>query len=363
MELKQILDESIAKKASDIYLKAGSPPALRIDGELNFHGDKKLSSLETAEIAEKLFNENQSKRFKEGSEIDFSFEYGGDTRFRANIFLQKGNVSLVLRRISNIVPNFEELHLPYVLEKLSAEKRGLILITGTAGSGKTTTLAAIIDYINRKRPAHIVTIEDPIEIVHQDKRSIIEQREIGTDTQSYTTALRHVVRQAPDVILIGEMRDLDTVKTALSAAETGHLVLSTLHTIDALETINRIIDFFPEREDQQIRQILAGSLRGIVSQRLIQKSDGEGRAPAVEIFIATSTIRNYIIERDKTREIPKIMAKSNYDGMQTFDQSLLQLYQKDLITMEEALANATSVNDLRLAIQQAGNFKPAESRT
>lgn len=354
MELKRILDESISKKASDIYLKVGSPPALRIDGKLVFSNDEKLAESDTDKVTKQLLNENQLRFFNEGNEIDFSFEHDSNTRFRANVFLQKGHTSLVLRRLSNLIPGFEELNLPPILEKLAEEKRGLILITGTAGSGKTTTLSAIIDHINNKRPAHVVTIEDPVEIVHSDKQSIIEQREIGTDTKSYSAALRCVVRQAPDVILIGEMRDLDTVKTALSAAETGHLVLSTLHTIDALETINRIIDFFPEREDQQIRQILAGSLRGIVSQRLIDKIDGSGRVPAVEIFITTPTIRNYIVERDKTREIPKIMAKSNYDGMQTFDQSLLYLYKKGFITVDEALANATSVNDLRLTIQQSG---------
>lgn len=354
MDINTILNESISNKASDIYIKVGSPPTLRVDGTLHPLGSEPLSAEQTLNYAKAIFNEKQLKHFDDGNEVDFSFEHDGSTRFRANVFLQRGYTSIVLRRLSNVIPDFHELLLPPAIEKLAHEKRGLILVTGTAGSGKTTTLAAMIDYINANTAKHIVTIEDPIEIVHSDKKSVIDQREIGSDTESYLTALRHVVRQAPDVILIGEIRDLETIKIAISAAETGHLVLSTLHTIDALETINRIIDFFPEREDSQIRQILAGSLRGIISQRLIAIEGDKGRVPSVEVFIATPTIRSYIIEKEKMREIPKIMAKSGYDGMQTFDQSLLDLYKRKLISMDDALANATSVNDLRLAIQQAG---------
>lgn len=354
MDINEILDKSISRGASDIYIKVGVPPVLRVHGNLEPLGDAGLTPEQTVRYAKGLFNDKQLHEYEDGKEIDFSFEHGGDTRFRANVFLQRGYTSLVLRRLSNVIPDFNELNLPPALEKFTHEKRGLVLVTGTAGSGKTTTLATIIDYINRNTAKHIVTIEDPIEIVHTDKKSIIEQREIGTDTQSYNQALRHVVRQAPDVILIGEIRDLDTIKIALSAAETGHLVLSTLHTIDTMETINRILDFFPEREDQQIRQILAGSLKGIVSQRLITKSGAAGRVPAVEVFITTPTIKSYILEKEKMREIPKVMAKSSYDGMQTFDQSLLDLYKKKLISLDDALANATSVNDLRLSIQQSG---------
>lgn len=354
MDIKNILDESIANNASDIYIKVGVPPTLRVDGILHPLQTDSLTAEQTIGYAKTLFNDNQLSRFNNGKEVDFSFEHTSNTRFRANVFLQRGYTSLVLRRLSNDIPEFNELFLPPAVQKLADEKRGLILVTGTAGSGKTTTLAAIIDYINRNSSKHIVTIEDPIEIVHQDKKSVIDQREIGSDTDSYSSALRHVVRQAPDVILIGEIRDLDTISTALSAAETGHLVLSTLHTIDALETINRILDFFPEREDQQVRQILAGSLRGIVSQRLLAREGSAGRVPAVEIFISTPTIKSYMLEKEKMREIPKMMAKSGYDGMQTFDQSLLDLYRRQLISLDDALANATSVNDLRLAIQQAG---------
>lgn len=354
MDLKTVLDASITNNASDIYIKVGVPPTLRIDGVLHPMQTDGLTAEQTYNYAKSLFSEKQLAQFDDGAEVDFSFEHDANTRFRANVFLQRGYTSLVLRRLSNEIPNFHDLLLPPAIEKLAAEKRGLILVTGTAGSGKTTTLAALIDFINASTAKHIVTIEDPIEIIHRDKKSVIDQREIGTDTESYTSALRHVVRQAPDVILIGEIRDLDTIKTALSAAETGHLVLSTLHTIDALETINRILDFFPEREDQQVRQILAGSLKGIVSQRLIAREGNKGRVPAVEVFIATPTIKSYMLEKEKMREIPKIMSKSGYDGMQTFDQSLLDLYKRQLISLDDALVNATSVNDLRLAIQQAG---------
>jgi twitching motility protein PilT len=353
MELIDILNEGAAKDCSDIYLKAGAPPTLRIDGELvPISAAPVLSKDDTYNIAKLMMNEERLNRFDQGEEIDFAYEVEGLSRFRVNCFRQRETTAIVMRRLSNEIPDFKTLGLPPVVEKLAMGKRGLVLVTGMTGSGKTTTLASMINYINETRACHIVTIEDPIEITFKDKKSLIEQREIGNDTRDFGTALKYVLRQAPDVILLGELRDLETVEAALQAAETGHLVLATLHTINTIETINRLIDFFPEREDSQIRQTLAGSLRGIISQRLIQKKDGKGRVPAVEIFIANLTIRSCILEKNKMHEIPKIMAKSGYDGMQTFDQSLLRLYQDGVISMEDALANANSPNDLKIQISQ-----------
>lgn len=352
VNLNEILKESVEKESSDVYFKVGTPPTLRIDGELVQMDAQPLSKEDTYNVARQMMNEERLKRFDEGNEVDFAYELDGVSRFRVNVFLQRETTAIVMRRLSNEVPDFKSLGLPPAVEKLALEKRGLVLITGMTGSGKTTTLASMINYINETRACHIVTIEDPIEVTFKDRKSLIEQREVGNDTHDFNTALKYVLRQSPDVILLGELRDLETIKVALQAAETGHLVLGTLHTINTTETINRIIDFFPEREDSQIRQTLAGSLKGIISQRLISKKDGKGRVPAVEIFIANLTIRSYILEKSKMMEIPKIMEKSEYDGMQTFDQSLLKLYVDGLISMEDALANANSPNDLKIKILQ-----------
>lgn len=352
MDIYAILKEGVNKACSDIYIKAGAPPTLRIDGELVPIDAPVLTAEETYSMAIKLMGQEKAKKYNTGVEVDFAFEREGLSRFRVNVFKQRETTSMVLRLLPQEIPDFLSLGLPASVEKLANERRGLILVTGTTGSGKTTTLASIINYINATRPCHIVTIEDPIEITYKDKKGLIEQREIGNDTQSYASALKYVLRQAPDVILLGEMRDLETVQAALQAAETGHLVLSTLHTINATETLNRLIDFFPEREVQQVRQTLAGCLKGIVSQRLIQRVDGNGRIPAVEIFISNLTIRSYILEKQKMQEIPKIMAKSEYDGMQTFDQSLLMLYNEEIISMNDALQNANSPNDLKVQMSQ-----------
>jgi twitching motility protein PilT len=264
---------------------------------------------------------------------------------------QRGSVGLVLRRVQSEIPSFEELGLPPVVRKLAEHERGLVLVTGPTGSGKTTTLGSMIDYINATQKKHIVTIEDPIEILHADKASIVNQREIGTDTSDFHAALKRVLRQDPDVILVGEMRDIETVKTALTAAETGHLVFSTLHTISATDSVNRIIDFFPPHEQRQVRMSLGGSLRGIVSQRLVERRGG-GRIPAVEILVATGRIFDKIVNADETNEIEQIIAEGEYYGMQTFDQSLLGIYSEGLVELREALAASTSPHDLRLMIEQ-----------
>jgi twitching motility protein PilT len=298
-------------------------------------------------------DERQVQTFENHSEVDFAYSLSGVGRFRVNVFHQRGSVAMTLRRVSTERSSFEELGLPPVVRQLADEPRGLVLVTGTAGSGKTTTLAAMIDHINSSREGHIVTIEDPIEVLHQDKRCIVNQREIGIDTESYADALRHVVRQDPDVILIGEMRDHETVSAALTAAEIGNLVFSTLHTIDATETINRIIDFFPPYQQKQIRLMLASTLRGIISMRLIPSING-GLVPAVEVLVMTGTVREYVIDPEQTYKIRDAMDEGEYYGMQTFDQSLLTLYRDGRITLDDAMAMAYNAHDFKIKVRQLG---------
>jgi twitching motility protein PilT len=294
----------------------------------------------------------QKQKFKDNLEIDIAYSVPGLGRFRCNVFQQRGTVGLVLRVIPVKILTVRELGLPMVLEKICQEQRGLILCTGTTGSGKSTTLAAMIDYINSQRCEHIITIEDPIEFLHRDKKSIVNQREVEVDTRSFASALRSALRQDPDVILVGEMRDYETIETAITAAETGHLVLSTLHTLDATETINRIISVFPPHQQKQIRLQLSGVLKAVISMRLVPRADGHGRVPAVEVMIATPFIRDCIINKDKTKLIHEAIAAgvSQY-GMQTFDQSIFQLYKKELITYDEALRRASNPDEFKLKIQ------------
>ncbi|HTK16617.1 MAG TPA: PilT/PilU family type 4a pilus ATPase, partial [Acidimicrobiia bacterium] len=302
-------------------------------------------------IAFAIMPKQRAEEFIATSEADFAYSVSGVGRFRVNVMRQRGSVGLVLRRVQSDIPSFEELGLPPVVRKLAEHERGLVLVTGPTGSGKTTTLGSMIDYINETQKKHIVTIEDPIEILHADKASIVNQREIGTDTTDFHAALKRVLRQDPDVILVGEMRDIETVKTALTAAETGHLVFSTLHTISATDSVNRIIDFFPPHEQRQVRMSLGGSLRGIVSQRLVERRGG-GRIPAVEILVATGRIFDKIVNAEETNEIEQIISEGEYYGMQTFDQSLLGIYSEGLVELREALAASTSPHDLRLMIEQ-----------
>jgi twitching motility protein PilT len=312
----------------------------------------RITPEEMLSMAFSMMTNRQKQKFKETAELDMAYGVAGLGRFRVNVFQQRGNVGMVLRVIPTKIRTAEELNLPVVLNRICEEQRGLVLDTGTTGSGKSTTLAAMIDRINATRAEHIITIEDPIEFLHRDKRSFINQREVEVDTASFSTALRAALRQDPDVILVGEMRDLETISTALLAAETGHLVLSTLHTLDATETVQRIIAVFPPPEQKQIRLQLAATLKAVLSQRLVQRADGKGRVPAVEVMITTAYIRDCIINPDKTRLIPEaIAAGTSQYGMQTFDQSLFDLFSRQLITYEEALLRATNPDEFKLRVQ------------
>ncbi len=353
MHINDLLKIATQRGASDLHLKVGSYPVLRINGKLTPLTElKKLMQEDTIAMAFSLMNARQKQKFKENLEIDIAYSVPGLGRFRCNIFQQRGTVGLVLRVIPVKIRTIKELLLPKVIEKICEEQRGLVLCTGTTGSGKSTTLAAMIDYINSTRTEHIITIEDPIEFLHRDKKSIINQREIGVDTMDFATALRGALRQDPDVILVGEMRDYETIETALTAAETGHLVLSTLHTLDATETINRIISVFPPHQQKQIRLQLAQVLKAVISMRLVPKADGKGRVPAVEIMRVTPYIRTLIEDKEKTKVIHDAIERgtSQY-GMQTFDQSLYFLYKQGLITLEEALRRASNPDEFKLKIQ------------
>ncbi|MCP4146869.1 MAG: type IV pilus twitching motility protein PilT [bacterium] len=350
MNIDDLLKIAVERKASDLHLKVGNHPVLRVDGLLNPLVElKRLMPEDTIAMAAAMMNKGQKEKFKSDHEIDMAYSVQGLGRFRCNVFQQRGAVGMVLRVITTQVKSISDLNLPLVLQKISDERRGMILVTGTTGSGKSTSLAAMIDYINTHRVDHIITIEDPIEYLHRDKKSIVNQREIGQDTNSFASALRSSLREDPDVILVGEMRDLETIETALMAAETGHMVLSTLHTLDAPETINRIISIFPPHHQKQIRIQLASVLKAIVSQRLIPRADGEGRVPAVEILVTTPFIQDCIITPEKTKLIKDSIAQgvSQY-GMQTFDQSLYFLYQRELINYDEALKWCTNPDEFKL---------------
>ncbi len=352
MQLNDILKVAIKAGSSDIHLKAGLPPVFRIDGSLvPYKEAPRLSPDMVNQMAFGIMNQSQQKKFKENSEIDLAYGVPGLGRFRVNVFQQRGTIGIVFRVIPFGINTVEQLHLPKVIERIAMEPRGLILVTGTTGSGKSTTLAAMIDFINSQRTTHIVTIEDPIEFLHRDKKSIVNQREVGFDTNSFAVALKSALRQDPDVILVGEMRDFETIETALTASETGHLVLSTLHTIDATETITRIVTAFPPYQQAQIRLQLSTIIKGIVSQRLVPRADGRGRVPAVEVLVSTARIRECIADKDKTREISDAITKgfTTY-GMQSFDQSLMVLYRKELITFEEALRQSSNPDDFKLKV-------------
>jgi len=353
MDVNELLKEAHGQGASDLHLKVGTHPILRINGELSpLSTENRLTQADTLKIAFAVMSPGQREIFKKRNDIDLAYSVPGLGRFRCNIFIQRGTVGLVFRVIPMRIPTIEELLLPDIIKKISMETRGLILVTGTTGSGKSTTLAAMIDHINLNKTDHIITIEDPIEYLHRDKRSIINQREIGSDTESFSKAMRAAMRQDPDVILVGEMRDFETIQTALTAAETGHLVLSTLHTSDAAETVNRIISVFPPYQHKQVRIQLASVLKGIISMRLVPKADGKGRVPAVEVLIATATIKDCILDADKTKSINDAIAQGMlHYGMQTFDQSLFNLFRSGLITYEEALRRATNPDDFSLKVK------------
>ena len=362
MELNDILRVASKARASDIHMKAGLPPIFRRDSQLFPYKDAgRLAPEELGQIAREIMNPSQREAFERNHEIDMGYGVPGLGRFRLNVFQQRGTVGMVFRVIPMEVKSIRQLDLPNVVEELATEPRGLILVTGTTGSGKSTTLASMIDCINQKKTSHIITIEDPIEFLHRDKKSIINQREVGFDTLSFAGALKSALRQDPDVVLVGEMRDFETIETALVAAETGHLVLSTLHTVDAGETVHRIISVFPPYQQKQIRLQLASILRGIVSQRLVPRADGRGRVPAVEVMVATARVRECVEVAEKTKEIRQAIAEGfTTHGMQTFDQSLMGLLKRNLITYKEALRQSSNPDDF--ALKMSGISSTSDAR-
>jgi twitching motility protein PilT len=353
MHVNDLLTIAVEHGASDVHLKVGAPPMMRIAGALQPQpGMPRLSHEDTIALAAAIMPAGLRERFKAEQEVDLAYSAPGLGRFRCSVFQQRGTVGLVLRLIPALIRSIDDLSLPPVLTTIAEEERGLVLVTGTTGSGKSTTLAAMVDHINRHRSAHIITVEDPIEFLHKDYKSIVNQREVATDTRSFAHAMRSALRQDPDVILVGEMRDFETIETALLAAETGHLVFSTLHTLDATETINRIIAVFPPHQQKQIRLQLASVLRAVISQRLVPRADGHGRVPAVEVLISTPFIRDGIVDKEKTHLIQgAIAAGTSQYGMQTFDQSLLGLLRREFVTYDEAVRWATNIDEFKLRVQ------------
>jgi len=352
VHINDLLKAATDRGASDLHLKVGSHPVVRVDGRLMpLTAEKRLMQEDTIAMAFSIMSARQKQKFKDNFEIDMAYSVPGLGRFRCSVFQQRGTVGLVLRVIPVRILTIKELLLPPVMEVIASERRGLILVTGTTGSGKSTSLAAMIDYINSTRTEHIMTIEDPIEFLHRDKKSLVNQREVEVDTKTFSFALRSALRQDPDVILVGEMRDYETIETALHAGETGHLVLSTLHTLDATETVNRIISVFPPHQQKQIRLQLASVLKSVVSMRLVPRADGKGRVPAVEVLRSTAYIRDCVENKEKTKLIrDAIAAGTSQYGMQTFDQSLFRLYKQELISFEEALRQASNPDEFKLKV-------------
>jgi twitching motility protein PilT len=355
-DIDQALRTTVARDGSDLHLKVGSVPLARVDGVLGplDAGGHVLSAGDTETALHSILHQKtRLGEFEDEHEVDFSYEIADVARFRVNAFRQRGVISLVCRAIPHKIRTIEQLALPPVIRDLAEEERGIILLTGTTGSGKSTTLAAMIDHINETRACHIVTIEDPIEFLHADKRAVINQREVGSDTQSFRRALRRVLRQDPDVILVGEMRDEETVQTALSAAETGHLVLSTVHTVDAAESINRMLDFFPPHQHSQVRSMIAGTLKGVVSQRLVPAADG-GRVAACEVLRMTGRVRDLIVDPAQTGRLGEVISEGGYYGMQTFDQALYTHVKSGRVTVDDALRAASSPHDFKLLLAAEG---------
>lgn len=351
MELKELLSKVVKDNASDLHLKAGIPPVFRIDGNLTTLRSKSLTPDDLKKFTLQLMNRRQAESFDRSKELDFAIGVAGLGRFRVNAYVQRGSVALSLRAIPMTIKHVEELNLPEILKELALKPRGFLLVTGTAGSGKSTTLAAMLEHINDNISRHIITIEDPIEFLFRDKTSIISQRELGTDTESFASALRHILRQDPDVILIGEIRDKATIDTALKAADTGHLVMSTLHTLNATETVNRIISFYPPHQHQHVRVLLGATLVGVISQRLLPRVDGRGRIPAVEVLVSTPTVRDYVLDPVNTQLIGKAIEEGSQYHMQSFDQSIMKLYRDNLIDYETALQYVTNPDEFRLRLR------------
>src|SRR5579872_5154607 len=354
-DLERLLHVLSEIDGSDLHVKAGAPPRVRVDGSLGpLPGEPSFSADDTRALAEIVIPPSLREAFERHHEVDFAYSVQGLGRFWVNAFLQRGSVALAIRRVRTRASTIADLGLPEVVRRLAEEQRGLVLVTGPTGSGKTTTLAAMIDHINHTRSCHIITVEDPVEYLHRDDLASVDQREVGFDTQSFTSAMRVILRQDPDVILIGEMRDQETVYTALTAAETGHLVFSTLHTTTATETVNRVVDFFPPHQQGQIRVSLSGALTGTICQRLIPRSDGKGRVPALEIMVVNGRIQQAILDPVQTSDIDEIMADGEYYGMQTFDQSLANLLRDGVIDLREAMNAASNPHDLKVRLERMG---------
>jgi twitching motility protein PilT len=353
MEFDDILKTAVELNASDVVLKTGVRPGLRLGTDLLPLEDAQVLTQEHMERAvDQILDEYHRKRLVADLQADLAYDTSDLGRFRVNIFRQRGQLSIVIRVIPAHIRSVADLNLPQIVERIADERRGLVLVTGTTGSGKSTTLAAMVDRMNRSRRAHIITIEDPIEYTHPDHLSYVNQREVGFDAVNFPAALKAALRQNPDVILVGEMRDLETIETAMMAAETGHLVMSTLHTLDAPETITRVISTFPEHQRDQVRLILASVVRGVISQRLMPRADGEGMVPAVEVLVSSARVREYIADKERLRDLREVISQGNTSyGMQTFDQSLMSLYKSGLITREEALKNATNPGDFELKLR------------
>jgi len=352
MNIKVLLEKMIELEASDLHLKPGIPPVVRINGKLQRISFPAPTPREMEEVARKILTPLQREKFESTREVDFAFGVTGLARFRANFYVQRSSIAMVFRHVPVTIQSVEELGIPKVITDLALRPRGLILVTGTVGSGKSTTMASMIQAINKNLEASIITIEDPIEFLHRDDKAIINQREVGSDTSSFNDALRHILRQDPNVIMVGEIRDVETMEIALKAADTGHLVLSTLHTVDAAQTVNRIISFFPPHHHQEIRYLLASTLQGVISQRLIRRAEGKGRVAAVEILVTSGTVRDCIINPDKTSLLPQVMRESvTTHSMQTFDQALMKLYQDGVIKLDDALRASSKPHELTLRLK------------
>ncbi|NIM19486.1 MAG: PilT/PilU family type 4a pilus ATPase [Candidatus Latescibacteria bacterium] len=352
MNIKMLLEKMIELGASDLHIKPGISPVVRVNGKLQRTSFPAPTPRQMEETARKILTPLQREKFESTREVDFAFGVTGLARFRANFYVQRSSIAMVFRHVPVSIPTIEELNLPLVIGNLALRPRGLILVTGTVGSGKSTTLAAMVQTINRNLPSTIITIEDPVEFLHRDDKSIINQREVGSDTSSFHEALRHILRQDPDVILIGEIRDAETMEIALKAADTGHLVLSTLHTVDATQTVNRVISFFPPHQHQEIRYLLASTVQAVICQRLIRRIDSEGRIPAVEVMVTTGTIRDCLVNPDKTQLIQQVMREGvTQHQMQTFDQALMRLFQEGKINIEDALRASSNPHELTLRLK------------
>jgi twitching motility protein PilT len=354
LDLQELLQFAVEHRGSDLHVKVGSPPFVRVDGHLMATSFDTVEPSDTERMAFAILPKDRAEEFLAASEADFAYSVAGLGRFRVNAFRQRGSIGLVFRRVLPGIPSFESLGLPSVVCKLADEEQGLVLVTGQAGSGRTTTMAAMVDHINETRSVNILTIEDPVEVLHRDKMAIVNQREVGTDTPTYLEALRRAPRQDPDVLVIGELADHDTMWAALNAAETGRLVISTMQTSNTSETINRVVDFFPPFQQRQVRQTLAHNLKGIVSQRLLERADGRGRVPAVEALVMTQRAVDRILDPDSRETIEDIIGDGEYHGMQAFDQSLFNLYKNGLVSLRDVVSAASHPHEFKIALQTAG---------